>query len=175
MKKTITTLIIALLLMNTAIFSQTTFKEYKAGHVFNISLPEYMNKTAGLNNAATIQFKNVIKDVAGFVIEDNKEELKLAEINYTSINEYYEDIIKDFAKDEEKRAVSEPKSKKIGETNFMETDVSYYDKESKISIYYFVGLVETPSAFYKIFCWGTLENKDKFKADFQKILYSLKD
>ena len=61
MKKTITILIIALLLTNTAIFAQATFKEYKAGHVFYISLPDYMSKTAGLNNAAIIQFKNVIK------------------------------------------------------------------------------------------------------------------
>ena len=175
MKKTITILIIALLLTNTAIFAQATFEEYKAGHVFYISLPDYMSKTAGLNNAAIIQFKNVIKDVAGFVIEDNKEELKLAEINYTSINEYYEDIIKDFAKDVEKRAVSEPKSKKIGETNFVETDVTYHDKDANIDIYYFIGLAETATAYYKVFCWGTLENKDKYKADFQKTLYSLKD
>ena len=175
MRKKITLLTLTLFFTNILAFSQTSFKEQKVGHLFYVSLPEYMSKTVGLNTSASIQFKNTIKDVAGFIIEDNKEELKLAEMNYSSINEFYEDFIKDFLKDEDKRKVSKPQSKKIGETNFTECDVSYYDKDSKIEIYYFVGIVETSSAYYKLLCWGSLENKDKFKADFQKILYSLKD
>lgn len=175
LKKTITFFTSTLILVFTMSFAQTALKEYKVGHIFSVSLPDYMSKTTGLNTSASIQFKNTIKDVYGFVIEDIKEELQLVEINYSSLNEFYEDFIKDFAKDEEKRNVSEPQSKKSGGTNFMECDVSYYDKESKIEIYYFVGLAETPSAYYKILCWSTLENKDKFKTDFQKTLYSLKD
>ena len=155
--------------------AQTTLKEYKVGHVFNVSLPDYMGKTTGLNTSASIQFKNTIKDVYGFVIEDSKEELGLAQLTYTSLNEFYEDFIKNFVKDEEKRNVSKAQSKKVGATNFIECDVSYFDKESKIEIYYFIGMVETSSAYYKILCWSSLENKDKFKADFQKTLYSLKD
>ena len=175
MKKTIAIFTMTLVLITTTAFSQTTLKEHKAGHVFYVSLPDYMAKTVGLNSSSAIEFKNTIKDVAGFIIEDNKEELRLAEMNYTYISEFYEDFIKDFIKDEEKRTVSKPQSKKNGETNFMECDVSYYDKDSKIEIYYFVGIVETSAAYYKVLCWGTLENKDKFKPDFQKILYSLKD
>jgi len=30
-------------------------------------------------------------------------------------------------------------------------------------------VVETKSAFYKVLSWSALENKDKFKTDFQKI------
>lgn len=167
--------ILTTILISTMCFSQTTFKEEKAGHIFYVSLPDYMSKTVGLNTSATIQFKNTVKDIAGFIIEDNKEELRLAEMNYTSINEFHEDFIKDFLIDEDKRNVSKPQIKKIGETNFTECDVSYYDKDSKIEIYYFVGIAETSSAYYKLLCWGELENKDKFKADFQKILYSIKD
>ena len=156
-------------------FSQTTFKDQKVGNIFYVNLPEYMNKTVGLNTSASLQFKNTIKDIAGFIIEDNKEDLKLAEMNYSSINEFYEDFIKDFVKDEEKRNVSKPLTKKIGESNFAVSDVSYYDKESKIEIYYFVGIAETSSTYYKVICWGKLEDKDKYKADFEKILYSLRD
>lgn len=152
MKKTIAIFTTTLVLMTTTTFAQTTLKEYKAGHIFYVSLPDYMSKTTGLNTSATIQFKNTIKVVAGFIIEDNKEELRLAEISYTSLSEFYEDFIKDFVKDEDKRKVSKPQSKKVGKTNFMECDVSYYDKDSKIEIYYFVGIVETSSAYYKILC-----------------------
>lgn len=175
MKNTIAIFTTILVLTTSITLSQTTLKEYKVGHVFYVNLPDYMNKTTGLNNFATIQFNSKIKNVAGFIIEDSKEDLRLAAINYSSINEFYEDFIKDFLIDEDKRKVSNPQIKKIGRTNFMESDVSYYDKNSKVEIYYFVGIVETTTTFYKILCWGSLENKHKFEADFQKILYSLKD
>ena len=175
MKKSLTFLSLLLVLITSSVCAQTTMKEYKAGHIFNISLPDYMSKTAGLNSAATIQFINVEKDVAGIVIEDTKEDLQLADMKYGSAKDFYDEFIKDFLKDESKRKVSTPISKKVGTTNFIETDVSYYDNDSKIEIYYFVGIVETVNAYYKVLCWGTLETKDTYKADFQKIFYSLKD
>ena len=54
-------------------------------------------------------------------------------------------------------------------------DASYYDKDAKTEIFYLVGIVETSKAYYKVLSWSTVENKDKFKADFQQIMYSIKD
>ena len=175
MKKIIAIITTNLVFLSTIAFTQTNMKEVRAGHVFYVSIPDYMTKTLGLNDAATIQFKNTPKDIAGFIIEDSKEDLVLAEIHYASLHEFYDDFIKDFVKDEEKRKASNPISKKVGETNFMECDVSYYDKELKLEIYYFAGLVETPTTYYKVLCWGTIDSKANYKADFQKILYSIKD
>lgn len=175
MKTTITILATAFVLFSNVILAQTTMKEYKAGHVFNISLPDYMIKTTGLNTSATIQFKNTIKDIAGFVIEDSKEELQMAELTYTSLNEFYESFIKDFVKEQAKRKVTKPETKTINGINFIESDVSYYDKESKIDIYFFVGMAETSTHYYKLLCYGSLDDKEKFKADFEKILYSIKE
>ena len=39
--------------------AQTKMVNMKAGHVFNISLPDYMDKTVGLNDASVFQFKNL--------------------------------------------------------------------------------------------------------------------
>jgi hypothetical protein len=97
---------IALVLATITAFSQTTLKEYKAGHIFNISLPDYMNKTSGLNTSATIQYKSEVKDVYGFVIVDVKEDLQLVEMNYASIKDFHEDFIKDFLKGLKKRNIS---------------------------------------------------------------------
>lgn len=155
--------------------AQTPLKELKAGHVFHVSIPDYMNRTMGLNSSAAIQFKSEVKDVYGFIIEDNKEELALVEMNFSSVTEFYNDFIKDFLVGEKKRTVSQPLTKSVGTTNFLECDFSYYDKDAKTEIYYLIGIVETPSAYYKVLCWSTLENKAAFKADFQKIVYSLKD
>jgi len=166
---------IMLVLFATSSFSQTILKEYDGGHSFKISFPDYMSKTGGLNNSAAIQYKNAVKDVYGFVIFDTKEELSLVDLNYSSLNEFYEEFINDFLKDEDKRTISAPSSKQIGTINFIECDASYYDKESKTEIYYLVGIAETKTSFYKIISWSSLDNKEKFKADFQKIVYSIKD
>jgi hypothetical protein len=175
MKKLIAIFKSFLVFMTTNTFAQSEMKEYKAGHTFNISLPDYLSRTVGLNNAASIQYKSTVKDVYGFVIFDTKEDLALIEIKYSSAGEFYEDFIKDFLKEEKKRKVSIPEAQKKGEINFIESDVTYYDKDAKTEIYYLVGIAETKTAFYKVMSWATVANKDKFKADFQKILYSLKD
>ena len=175
MRKIITTFLAIFILIASNAFGQAALKEHSIGHVFYLSLPEYMSKTVGLNDASSIQFKSLVKDVYGFVIEDNKEEMKLAELVYSSVDEFFEDFIKDFLIEEDKRKVSKPLMKRIGTTNFIECDVSYFDKDAETEIYYFTGIVETPTAFYKVLCWSTLANKDKFIADFQRILYSLKD
>lgn len=173
MKKIITTLLLMIATSNT--FAQTALKEYKIGHVVTLNLPDYMSRTLDLNSDAIIQYKSIVKDVYGFVIEDNKEELALAEMNFSSINEFCEEFAKGFLKDEKKKIFSYPEYKKIGDTNFAEFDATYYDKDAKAEIYYLVGIVETKTAFYKVLSFSSKENKDKFKADFQSILYSIKD
>jgi pyruvoyl-dependent arginine decarboxylase (PvlArgDC) len=175
MKRIIANLSLILVLTTTSISAQTTLKEYKVGHVVNVSLPDYMSKTMGLNSSSILQYKSTVKDVYGFIIEDNKEELTLVEMNYSSINEFCEDFAKDFLKDEKKKTFTYPEYKKIADINFAEFDASYYDKEAKGEIYYLVGIVETKTSYYKVISYTSLENKDKFKADFQKILYSLND
>jgi hypothetical protein len=164
-----------LLFFTTLALGQTAMKPHTVGHPVYLSLPDYMNRTIGLNDNAIFQYKSEVKDVYGYVIEDNKEELKLAEMNFSSVTEFYEEFIKGFVEGEEKVNQSKPVSQKKGDINFIEVDVSYYSKEAKTDIYYLIGIVETKTAFYKVLSYCTLENKVKFKADFQKILYSLKD
>ncbi|HEY6142853.1 MAG TPA: hypothetical protein VIV55_05395 [Flavobacterium sp.] len=175
MKKTITRLTAILVLITSTVFAQTPIKEYKVGHVVSISLPDYMTRTLGINDASILQYKSTVKDVYGFVIEDNKEDLALGEIVFSSINEFCEDFAKDFLKDEKKKTFSYPEYQKKGDINFAEFDATYYDKDAKAEIYYLVGIVETKTSFYKVIGYSSKENKDKYKADFQSILYSLKD
>lgn len=175
MKRIIGKLSIFLIFSTISISAQTTLKEYKVGHTVNVSLPDYMNRTMGLNSASILQYKSTIKDVYGFVIEDNKEELALVDMNFSSINEFCENFANDFLKGEKKKTFSYPEFKTIGDINFAEFEASYYDKEAKGEIFYLVGIVETKTSYYKVISYTSLQNKDKFKADFQKILYSLTD
>lgn len=170
-----TTLIAVTILFTSLCYGQTVFKEYKVGRPFNISLPDYMSKTVGLNDAAIIQYQSNVKDVYGFVIVDNKEELKVAELYYSSITDFYDYFIKSFGASEKSRTVSKPVTATKGKINFLEAEVTLFNTEANIEIYYLVGIVETEHAFYKIISWSSVHEKDKFRDDFQKIIYSLND
>jgi len=98
--------ILFFLLFSSVLTAFSQVKTLKAGQCFDITLPVWMSKTAGINSAASIQYKNVVKDVYGFVIYDSKEELGFLEMVYGSVNEFYDSFIVDFLKDEEKRQVS---------------------------------------------------------------------
>lgn len=168
-------LLVALLAITGCSFAQTAMKEHQAGHAFTVSLPDYMSKTAGLNSSSAIQYKSEVKDVYGFIIFDTKEELTLADFNFASVKEFYDNFMEDFLIDQENRKVSEAVAQSKGGINFMECDFTYYDKDAEMEIYYLIGIVETKKSFYKVLSWSAAEKKDKFKADFQKILYSVKD
>ncbi len=166
---------IILMLPATSIFGQSSISELKVGHVFYIDIPDYMSRTAGLNSAASVQFKSSVKDVYGFIIEDSKEDLTLTDMKFASINEFYDFFVKDFLRDEDKRNISPVHTFRKDDKNYLEMDASYYDKDAKSDIYYYVSIVETKDYYYKILCYSALENKEKFKPDFQKILLSLRE
>jgi len=166
---------LALLFSSHILPAQTAMKTITVGHPFTISMPAYMTRTIGVNTSAALEYKNTVKDVFGFVIIDDKESLRLAEVSFSGVTEFYEDFIKDFIEGEEKVNQSKPQVKQSGAIKFLEADLSYYDKDAKAEIYYLVGMVETDKAYYKVLSYCTLENKAKFKEDFRKILYSLKD
>lgn len=149
-------------------------KEYKAGHPFYISLPDYMSKSAKRNGYSAIEYNSKkVPSLYGFVFIDTKEDLELNKKNYASINTYYDNYIKDFLEDEEGKKISKPKTLKKGKINFIETDVISYDKESNQNFYYLVGIAESKTAFYTIVSYIPSKYKDKYKPDFQKILYSV--
>lgn len=169
---------IALALWGSFLFesqAQSTMTKHKAGHSFEIQLPEYLNKTGGLNNSAAIQFKNTVKDVYGYVIFDTKEELSLIEMKFSGVEEFYETFIQEFLKDEEGRTISQVKSGKNGNLQFKECEVTYKDKEAGVPITFYAGIVETPKSYYKVICWSEASKIEKFRSDFHNVILSIRD
>ncbi|MBS1927093.1 MAG: hypothetical protein IT254_07740 [Chitinophagaceae bacterium] len=154
-------------------FSQKTGKEIKVGHIFQVSIPDYMNKTVGLNNVASIQFISPENDVAGFVIEDSKEDLKLADTSFASLKDFYSFFEKDFLSGLSKRTISPIHEFQKNGKNYLEFDASYFDEDLKSEVSYYVCLIEENDYYYKLICWSAGVNKEKFKPDFQKIALSI--
>ncbi len=167
-------ILILLVVFCNAVNAQTLMDKYKAED-FTVSLTYYMSKIGGLNNDAVIQFRNMVKDVAGYIIKDEKSVKLIDDPANPDVNQVYDQFIKDFLKNKEERKVASAKVSTNGTAKFTSTDLTYLDDETMIYYYYFVGIVETKKSFYKVICSSTLDTKSLFKNDFQKIFYSLKD
>src|SRR5688572_15081986 len=109
--------------------AQTNFIERKAGHQYYLAVPDYLNKTIGLNDVATAQYKNQVKEAYVIVIEDSKEELAIVELSYSSPEEFYNSFIDSFLADLKKRKVGKATSSAVGDVKFVQSEASYYDEE----------------------------------------------
>lgn len=162
-----------LTLLSISVTAQHKEKEIQVGHIFHMAIPEYMERTVGLNAAASVQFISSENDVAGFVIEDSKEDLKLAETSFATLKDFYQFFEKDFLAGLEKRTLSPTNEFQKNGKNYLEFDAFFYDKELKTEIYYYVCLIEENNYYYKVLCWSTMDKKDKFKPDFKNIALSI--
>jgi hypothetical protein len=164
-----------LLCLSISAHSQTRLTEVKTGHVVSFAIPEYMSRTVGINSAAFLQFKSAVKDLYTFVIEDSKEELALVEMKFSTCMEFYDFTINDFLVGEKNRKVSTPKAFSEGGVNFVQSELTYYDKEAKADIYYNITVAETGNHFYQILSFTSLENSAAVKEDCSKLALSLRE
>lgn len=167
-------ILILLAVFGKATNAQTLMDKYNLGD-FTVSLPYYMSKTGGLNNDAAIQFRNMVRDVSGYIIKEDKTVKEIDNPANPGINQFYDQFLKEFLIDKKERKIAVPKVSTNGDAKFISTDLSYLDDETMIYYYYFIGIAETKNSFYKVICSSTLDTKNLFKSDFQKIFNSIKD
>jgi len=154
-----------------------TFKENTVGHVYTISVPEYMTKTTGLNAAASSQYQGLTKEAATLVLEESKENLELESLKFSSAQEYFDYLMKTFLQDKQDRYISKSKTFKVGNITFVQAEASCFLEAEKTKIYYLETIAETPNYFYQIlsYSWGDKESYEKVKDDLKKIAASLKE
>jgi hypothetical protein len=143
--------------------------------VFSITVPDYMTRTIGINDAASVQFKNSVKDVYTFVIEDSKADLEMVDMKFSSAQEFYDDFIKDFLSGTKDRKVTESKAFEIEGIKFIQSEATYYDKDAKSKIYYHVTVAESKGYFYKVLSYTADANKDKLREDLAKLATTIRD
>jgi hypothetical protein len=153
--------------------AQTKFSEKVAGHVYYLSIPDYMSKTYQLNDNAEIQYQDTARVTYVIGIEDSKESLKDLGTSFNNAQEFYDYFIKDYLVDAENRKVTEPIAFIANGNKCIQSEFTY--TADGLDLYFLITIVESKTYFYKILCWTLLESKDKYKQDFVKISSSLRD
>jgi hypothetical protein len=106
--KTLFAILASFLCVN--LYAQATLSEKKVGHIYYLSLPDYMLKTYDLNDVATLQYKNAAKEAYTIVIEDSKEQLEALGIKYTDAEDFLNSFLGDYNKEVKNRKVTSVKN-----------------------------------------------------------------
>lgn len=163
--------IILLISSSILIFAQTKFEEKKVGHIYYVSIPDYMLETDQLNDVASLQYQNTLKEAYVIVIEDSKKSLTKAGMGFSGPREFYDSFAKDFFNADDE--IGKVKDIKVNGNYAVQVEVMR--KFNDLDIIYLVTVVETPTHFYKMLAWTLKSNWDSLIGDFKKIANSLKD
>lgn len=172
--------LIALLSITTIVsaYSQTKFTEQKAGHIYHVSVPDYMTKTVTLNDVATMQYINSAKNAYLVIIDDSKEELEMKGIKFASLKDFHDDNIKHLRTEENESVETKATEFEANGNKFYQTELGVNFKEAdnvEVKITYLITYVETKSYYYQILCWSLSSEYKNLYADFKKIAASIKD
>lgn len=158
-------------------FSQAKFNEKKVGHIFHISVPDYMQKTTLLNDAAAVQYENSEKEIYMIVIEDSKEDLEISQVKFESLMEFHDSNIAALKTEENAAVESTPKQFESNGIKFVQSDLKVVLKDEKTTtnVSYLVTYAESPTHYYQILCWSLTPDYKKYVEDFKKIAASIRD
>ena len=132
-----------------------------------------MAKTYDLNDVATLQYSNTIKEAYVIVIEDSKDELNSLSMIFQNPKEFLENFTKDYQLESANRTISEINEFESNENPHAQVEMGWNTEDG--NFYMIITAVETKEHFYKILCWTILENKDLLKNDYLTISKSLMD
>ncbi len=165
------------ILLLTFVFSINSFSQNflteTGGNCYSIDIPNYMAKTYDLNDVATVQYKNTLKEAYTIVIEDSKDELKSLSMIFLDSKDFLENFTKDYQIESDSRTISKITEFNSNGNQHAQVEMTWNDENGEF--YMLITTVETNKHYYKILCWTLLEYKDKLRNDYLTISKSLKD
>jgi hypothetical protein len=132
---------------------------------FSINLPQDYKRTIGNNHLASVQWEHNELEIYGYLIFENIDELKIAEIN-TDLNSYTDLALKDFIDYENYKLIE---SKRYKTKNGKETIcklISYYNPDLDVTILLQLNSYATKNFIYKMINFGA---EDTFSLNRQHV------
>jgi hypothetical protein len=159
-------------------FSQTKFVEQKAGHVIYMSVPDYMVKTSSLNDVASMQYMNKVKEAYVVVIEDAKEDLEAEGTKYANLKDFHDSVIESLKSEDPKAQESKPTEFQQNGNKFYQTELNatlQTEDGKEIKVTYLVTYIESKTHYYQILCWTLANNYKDLVGDFKKTAATIRD
>lgn len=151
--------------------SKTEYQTIIIKNKYSVELPDFLSEVTTLNEGASLQYQNPLREFYVIVLDEPKSEFPDQE----SVNlETYKATLRDGLQSN----LTNPKFSRDRDTviNGLKAKLfSLSDTSDNIAIYYQFAYIESKNNFYQILTW-TLENrKDQFSKDMNKIIASFKE
>ncbi len=150
------------------------FAPQKGGHCYTLDIPDYMVRTYGLNDVASLQYQNIQREAYTIVIEDSKHHLESLGVKYSGARDFLEEFVQNYKLEEQNRKLNPIIEFKNNNNAHAQTELEWRD-ENDYAFFMIITVAETKTHFYKIMSWTLQEHKERLKYDFQQIAKSLKD
>lgn len=152
----------------------------KIGGRYQMDLPAHMTKATGLNDAASLQYQNKLKEFYAIVIDEPKAVLEksifdnsLEGVISNDLNGYAKLITEGMKNNATLDSVPSLKFTKINGLEARTIDIT--GKIQNVHIYWKVAYVEGKSHYYQIMVWTLADKKQQFEADMDAAINSFKE
>lgn len=169
-----------LLFLLTACSSETKINTVKVADKYSIDMPDYLTKTDDLNEDASLQYQNVIRECYAIVIDESKQELYDVIAASEELDDYpqsmegYCKLIVDGML--EGAGMTDHTLEKDQTVNGLPAQFLTTTLEVEgYKVLYKIAMIEGKKDFYQIMTWTLASNAEKQGPDMDAILRSFKE
>lgn len=146
-----------------------------------LEIPSYFTKAKGLNEDASLEYKNAIRELYVVVIDEDKaalqkmiDENELYDVYPSNLGGYMKLVTENFEKGFSLDTL--PVAKDIKINGLPAKVMSFEGKVAGIpKVYYKMAFVEGKNRYYQVMSWTLADRKGKHEATMQKMIDSFKE
>ena len=155
-----------------------TIETVKVEGKYTLDLPSFLNKTDDLNKAASLQYKNEMREFYVLVMDEPKENfhkvLNEGGLDYDrNLNGYSEILAKDIAKSSGIEIT--PKLQKTTINNLNARLLNFQGVVNGVDVYWKIAYIEGKNRYYQILTWTLPNKKSDNEAAMDAIINSFKE
>ena len=142
---------------------------------YMVELPGFLSETTELNDDASLQYANELREFYVAVIDEPKKDFDeyMDGIGEKSgLEGFSEFLIDDFSENSE---MKKPELKKITFNNLNAYTANLTNMVNGYSTFWKISYIEGAESYYQLFTWTLEKNKDKYAEEMNKIHNSFKE
>ncbi len=158
----------------------TKMQEVKVKNQYAIDLPDFLSVSTDLNENASLQYKNILKEFYIIIIDESKDEMQKA-LDNNALQGLYENNLDGYSKlildnFESNVEVSYQSEKRDTTIHNLKAKLVEYDAISnKVDAYFKYALVEGKSHYYQVLLWTLKDKKNEHSSDMSKIIGTFRE
>lgn len=160
--------------------SVDTEKVITIDNKYSISIPSFLTKVSNLNEDASLQYQHALKEFYVIVIDEPKEELLKALMEY-DLEDKYSNNVQGYANlvlDNFERVISVSRTSDVIDTLIREMPARVLNINGTledIGAYYSFACVEGENHYYQILTWTLSRKENQYKEKMKRIIYSFRE